>query len=256
MTGGGTAAEPTGDAALPELDLYCLPHAGGSAHPYTRLGSALPPEVTVVPVELPGHGIRLREAPLERLEELVAEAVGLIEPGPSGLFALYGHSFGSILGYEVARELTRRGTPPALLLVSGRNGPARPLAHRPFHSLPDQAFIAALGRIGGIPEQLLAERELLKVYLPAIRADLRVVEEYRPPAGPPLPVPVAAFAGYGDAMTDPAGAAAWSETTSATFDLTMVRGGHFFLEEPEFRRALASRIRRLLTAVRPAVAGA
>ena len=239
-----------------ELTLYCLPHAGGSAQPYSRLRTTLPPQVTVVPVELPGHGIRLREAPLLELGEMVAEVIGIVDPPTAGLFALYGHSFGSILGYEVARELGRIGAPPAMLLVSGRNGPARPLPHRPFHSLPDKAFLAALRRIGGIPDALLAEPDLLRVYLPAIRADLRVVEQYTPPAGPPLDVPVAAFAGYGDGLTDPAGVAAWSEITSRTFDLTLVRGGHFFLEEPEFRWALASRIRRLLISSVPAPAGA
>jgi medium-chain acyl-[acyl-carrier-protein] hydrolase len=246
----------TEPAELPELALYCLPHAGGSAQPYTRLRTVLPPEVTVVPVELPGHGIRLREPPLRDLPELVAETIAIIEPRTAGLFAVFGHSFGSILGYEVTRELVRIGAPPAMLLASGRNGPSRPLPHRPFHSLPDKAFLAALARIGGIPDVLLAEEELLKAYLPAIRADLRVVEQYTPAAGPPLDLPVAAFAGYADGLTDPAGVAAWSEITSRTFDLTMVRGGHFFLEEPEFRWALASRIRRLLTTAAPAPAGA
>jgi medium-chain acyl-[acyl-carrier-protein] hydrolase len=247
----------TGDGAeLPELTLYCLPHAGGSAQPYTRLRTALPPQVTVRPVELPGHGVRLHESPLEELADLVAEAVSVIGTRPAGAFALYGHSFGSVLGYEVARELVRLGTAPALLLVSGRNGPTRPLPHKPFHRLPDEEFITALHRIGGIPDVLLTERQLLKSYLPAIRADLAVLERYRPPDGEPLEVPVTAFAGYSDAMTDPAGMAAWSEITSATFDLTLVHGGHFFLTEPEFRRALGARIRRLLGTPVPVTASA
>ncbi|GLW48200.1 oleoyl-ACP hydrolase [Streptomyces sp. NBRC 14336] len=228
----------------PELTLFCLAHAGGSAHPYLRLGAGLPGRVTVVPLELPGHGTRVREPLLHGMAALTEEAVRLIGERRHQPYAIFGHSFGSLLGYEAARVLTAQGTPPKLLLVSGRNGPTEPLSHRPFAHLPDDGFVRGLQRIGGLPEALLAEPELLKFYLPAIRADLRVVETYTHTPGPRLTVPVAAFAGSKDVLTDAASMAAWSRITTGVFDLTLVSGGHFFLQEPEFRAALGARLTR------------
>ncbi|MBD0838231.1 thioesterase II family protein [Streptomyces sp. TRM68416] len=228
----------------PALTLFCLAHAGGSAHPYIRLAADLPDRVRLVPLELPGHGTRVREPLLHGLAPLIDEVVRLVGEQREGPYALYGHSFGALLGYEAARALTTLGTPPELLLVSGRNGPTEPLSHRPFHHLPDDGFVHGLQRIGGLPEALLAEPELLRFYLPAIRADLKVVETYTHAPGPRLAVPVASFAGRKDVLTDPASVAAWSRITTGVFDFTLVDAGHFFLQEPEFRAALSARLTR------------
>ncbi|MER6677256.1 thioesterase II family protein [Streptomyces sp. NPDC000983] len=238
------------------LTLFCLAHAGGSAYPYRQLAADLPGRVTVVPLEMPGHGTRLREPLLHRLGALTEEAVRLIGERRHEPYALYGHSFGSLLGYEAARVLTRLGTPPELLLVSGRNGPTEPLSHRPFHHLPDDGFVRGLQRIGGLPEALLAEPDLLRCYLPAIRADLGVVETYTHVPGPRLAVPVAAFAGREDVLTDASSMAAWSRITTGVFDLTLVPGGHFFLQQPEFRSALRARLTRSAGAPVPVAAAA
>lgn len=228
----------------PTLTLFCLPHAGGSAHPYARLATGLSGRISVVPLELPGHGTRVREPLLRDLTALTAETVRLIGDRRHRPYALLGHSFGALLGYEATRALDRLGTPPALLLVSGRNGPAEPLSHRPFHHLPDDGFVRGLTRIGGMPQALLAEPELLRFYLPAIRADLKVLESYTHTPGPRLDVPLAAFAGRADLLTEPAAMASWAQVTDGVFDLTVVPGGHFFLQEPEFRAALAGRLAR------------
>ncbi|WP_329216679.1 alpha/beta fold hydrolase [Streptomyces sp. NBC_01485] len=247
------------------LTLYCLPHAGGSAQPYAGLATAVPPGVRVVPLELPGHGRRLRERPLREMGQVVTEVIrlmglpGLPEspdltglPDPTGEgdgrgrpFALFGHSFGALVGYETTRRLRQLGTPPELLLVSARNSPVWPLSHEPLHALADPSFTAGVSRMGGIPQALLAQPAVLQVFLPSLRADLRMVETYAHTHREPLDVPIAAFVGLQDRLTDPAGMAAWAEQTSRPFDLTPVRAGHFFLDEPEFRTALAARLARL-----------
>ncbi|SEQ90353.1 medium-chain acyl-[acyl-carrier-protein] hydrolase [Streptomyces sp. yr375] len=241
--------------SVPEtwLTLYCLPHAGGSAQPYARLESAVPAGVRVVPLELPGHGRRLRERPLRDLGQVVTEVIRLMGEfegevegeGRGRPFALFGHSFGALVGYETTRRLRESGTPPELLLVSARNSPVWPLSHEPLHALEDPLFTAGVSRMGGIPQVLLAQPKVLRVFLPSLRADLEMVETYAHRHREPLDVPIAAFVGLEDRLTDPAGMAAWAEQTVRPFDLTPVRGGHFFLDEPEFRTALAARLGQL-----------
>ncbi|MPY57001.1 thioesterase II family protein [Streptomyces spongiae] len=227
------------------LTLYCLPHAGGSARPYGGLGTAVPPGVRVVPLELPGHGTRLREPLLRDIGQVVTEVIRLMGEYQGRPFALFGHSFGALVAYETTRRLRQLSTPPELLLVSGRNTPVWPLSHEPIHTLPDPLFTAGLRRMGGIPQALLAHPSVLQVYLPSLRADLGMVETYAHTHSEPLDVPIAAFAGLRDRLTDPAGMEAWAELTERHFELTLLRKGHFFLDEPEFRAALADRLGRL-----------
>lgn len=240
---------PRDPGGEPELALYCLAHAGGSALPYKRWKAFLPPSVAVEPLELPGHGARIREPLVENAGRLAEQLVRKIAGRGDHRFALYGHSFGAVLGYEVARRLARTGGPrPAALLVSGRNGPSRPLSHRPIHKLPDEQFVAALSRYGGMPQALLDEAELLRLYLPALRADLTIVETYQRPPGPPLDVPLTVLSGRRDTLTDPEGLVAWESETTGAFELALLPGGHFFQDSAEFQAVFASRLSRLAPA--------
>ncbi len=65
--------------------------------------------------------------------------------------------------------------------------------------------------------------------LPAIRADYRIVENYRYAPGPPLDCPLTVFTGVDDPKVSADEAEAWREHTSDTFDLVTLSGGHFFL---------------------------
>lgn len=236
-------APPT---AGPQLTLYCLPHSGGSAQPFSRWKNVLPAGVRVAPLELPGHGARFGEPLLDTLEPLVAELLRTVRAGAPERYAIFGHSLGALLGWELARALVASGHPaPDALLVAGRNGPAEPLSHRPIHALPDDAFLAALERLGGIPQAVAAQPDLVRAYLPALRADLRIAETYGRRPGPPADFPIAAFAGRRDPLTDPQAMLAWARETTVAFDLALVPGGHFFLDGPDFPAALAGYLSRL-----------
>ncbi|MFE7898179.1 thioesterase II family protein [Streptomyces sp. NPDC057424] len=247
------------------LTLYCLAHAGGSAQSYGRLEAVVPPGVRVVPLELPGHGTRLRESLLGEMEQVVTEAVRLLRQdreeqgggdGHDRPFALFGHSFGALVAYETARRLRQAGATVELLLVSGRVSPAWPPPHEPLHMLPDPLFTAELSRMGGIPDALLSAPTVLQLFLPSVRADLRMLETYAHRHTEPLDVPVAAFAGLEDALTHTDGMKAWSELTSEAFDLALLPGGHFFLDQPQFREVFADRLARIApSSVRAATDG-
>ncbi|MDN3259864.1 alpha/beta fold hydrolase [Streptomyces sp. CSDS2] len=237
---------PAADTAAPDgLQLFCLPHAGGnSAH--FRGWDWLAPHARAVPVDLPGHGTRLGEPLVEDWESLVADLTESVAERVAGPFALFGHSLGALLAFDISHRLLARGLAPALLVAAGRNGPSAPPAHRPVHPLPDEPFIGALRRLGGMPDALLRQPELLRMFLPVLRADLRLAERYTRPGVGPLPLPVVAFAGADDPMTDDLGMRAWQAETTRAFALTFVEGGHFFLDSPRFATALVDRLARPL----------
>ncbi|MCX4800049.1 MULTISPECIES: thioesterase II family protein [unclassified Streptomyces] len=242
-----TSAPPGEDQTVPfvaGLPLFCLPHAGGNSVHF-RSWKWLAPYARVVPMELPGHGTRLQEPLLEDWQRLVTELTEAVATKADGPYVLFGHSLGSLLAFEISHRMLERGRPPALLVVAGRNGPGVNPAHPPMHELPDAQLVAMLQRLGGMPDGILRQPELLQMFLPALRADLRLAERYARPGVPALPVPVMAFAGEGDPMTDDLGMLAWKRETTKTCELVFLDGGHFFLGSPQFAGALTERIARL-----------
>jgi surfactin synthase thioesterase subunit len=234
--------------AAPALRLVCLPPAGGSSSQFARWQRWLPTGVRVLAARLPGRAERRREPPPGRFDDLVEDIAGRLAPQLDGPFALFGHSFGALLAFELARLLPTVGCPqPRLLAVAGRNGPAVPSVGEPMHALPDREFADAIGRLGGIPGNVLDDETLRAVFAPVLRADLRLAETYRRRPGRPLGCPVAVYAGRTDPLVDAAGIAAWHGETTTGAEVTWLDGGHFVPDSAAFRVALGARLTEVLT---------
>jgi surfactin synthase thioesterase subunit len=213
------------------IRLLCFPYAGGGARIFRTWSKRLPPWVEVCAVELPGRGSRLEEAPYDSLKPLLADFHGEIGPYLDKPFALFGHSMGGVLAFEFARELRRRGEPdPALLCVSGFGAPQIPRDVRVhYHDLPETEFFERLKKLNGTPPEVLAYPELMQLFLPMIRADLKLIETYRYLPEGPLTCPILVFGGREDEEVPEASLRAWRDQTSASFSLRIFSGGHFFI---------------------------
>ncbi|HET9383173.1 MAG TPA: alpha/beta fold hydrolase [Streptomyces sp.] len=212
----------------PEADvrLVCLPHAGGSAsyyHPLTR--SPLLPATEVLAVQYPGRQDRRREPLVDdipRLADLITEALAPFGDRP---LALFGHSMGAVLAFEVAQRLGER---PRHLFVSGRRAPSR-FRRGTVHLLSDAELVGELRRAGGTDPRFLDDEELLAEILPVVRNDYRAVELYRWNQAPPLDCPVTALVGDRDPQAALDDVEAWRDHTTGAFDLRTFPGGHFYL---------------------------
>nr|WP_308204695.1 alpha/beta fold hydrolase [Frankia sp. R82] len=217
-----------GPASGPRLLLF--PHAGGSASFFVPLAKALAPTGDVLAVQYPGRQDRRLEAAhtsIGPLADELAEVVGGLEDDRP--LALFGHSLGAIVAFEVTRRLAAAGRPaPAVLIVSGRRAPST-VRDESYHRLPEAAFIAELGSLGGTDPRILAEPELLELIVPPTRADYQAIETYQPGADAVIDVPVVALIGDTDTRVTTAEAERWREHTTASFDLRHFTGGHFYL---------------------------
>jgi medium-chain acyl-[acyl-carrier-protein] hydrolase len=214
----------------PRFKLVCLPYAGGGTTLFHGWGAALPAAVEVQAVRLPGRGPRLREPAVTQMSALVDALVDVLEPELGGRYGLFGHSMGGRVAFEVTRELDRRRLPqPAQLWISGSRAPQLRPRRAPIHELPEPEFIAELQRYGGAPPEVLANRELMEIYIPVLRSDFALHDTYTHRPGPPLAVPLSVFGGTDDPYVPAGDLEPWSAHTTAGFDLQMFPGGHFFL---------------------------
>jgi medium-chain acyl-[acyl-carrier-protein] hydrolase len=148
-------------------------------------------------------------------------------------YALYGHSMGAVISFELTRELVRRqGKGPEHLLVSGRRAPQLPDTDPPTYHLPRDQFIAELKRLKGTPEEVLAHPELMELFISLLRADFEMVETYEFDPGERLACPITVYGGLSDEHVPAESCRAWSEQTSGVCRTRMVQGDHFFIRKP------------------------
>ncbi|KAF0809381.1 thioesterase domain-containing protein [Alcanivorax sp. S71-1-4] len=214
------------------VTLLCLPCAGASATMYLRWRRHLPSTVRVVPVELPGRGIRLHEAFVEDFSQLAAQLGDEQRAAMQGRYALFGHSMGALLAFALAQWQQAAGLPlPGALFVSG--SPAPQCREREISGQEDDAaLIRALHKHGGTPAEVFASDELLRMTLNTLRADYRVCASFPEQPVSPLPVPLQVLAGRRDDIRE-ASQRAWREHTREDFSLHWFDGDHFFIREQE-----------------------
>ncbi|MEV4096144.1 thioesterase II family protein [Streptosporangium saharense] len=217
-------------APAARIRLVCLPHAGGSASYWYPMSTAVVPDVEVLAVQYPGRQDRRHEPCVETIETLADLVTEALLPYRDLPVALFGHSMGAVVGFEVARRLEALGTPAAILFASGRRAPSR---HRDedVHLRGVDGIVAELRKLDGTDPRALRDPELLQMILPAVRADYRAVETYRYRPGPPLSCPIHALVGDDDDRATVEEAAAWREHTVGGAELDVFSGGHFYLTQ-------------------------
>ena len=145
-------------------------------------------------------------------------------------FALFGHSMGAIIAFELARELRRRtGLQPEHIFISGSRAPQLRDTSPITYDLPDNEFRAELRKLNGTPAEVLENAELMNLMLPLLRADFELVQTYQYCDEPPLDCPLTIYGGLQDPEISREALLPWEQQTKAQFSLQMLPGDHFFL---------------------------
>jgi medium-chain acyl-[acyl-carrier-protein] hydrolase len=212
------------------LRLFCFPYAGGDVLLYRPWAQGLPPTVELQLIQLPGRGVRLAESPFTSVEPLIRAAAPALLPYCDRPFAFFGHSMGAVISFELSHLLrSEHNLSPQHLFVSGRRAPQEAASHPPIHDLPEPEFIEELRQLNGTPQEVLEHAELLQLFLPLLRADFAVAENYRYEPRPRLDCPITAYCGMEDRDAPREQMEGWREQTTASFALRMLPGDHFFI---------------------------
>jgi medium-chain acyl-[acyl-carrier-protein] hydrolase len=223
-------AEPRPGARGARVRLFCFPYAGGSALIFRQWTELLPPAVEVRAAHLPGRGARLRERPFEDVHSLVEAILPVMAGQLDRPFALFGHSMGGAIAFELSRRLRATlGVEPRRLFISGRGAPHLAETTRPIYDLPDEEFKEELRRLNGTPAEVLDHPELIEMLLPMLRADITLSQTYKCESRPSLSCPLTVFGGLDDTHDEPEALEAWREHTTGPFKRLMFEGDHFFV---------------------------
>lgn len=208
--------------------LFFLHFAGGNCYSFNFLAPLLK-EFELVPLELPGRGKRMSE-PLLKDFELAARDIfdQINKRRHSSDYLIFGHSMGAYLALRVANLLKIAAPLPLCVIVSGNAGPG---VHDKTkrHLLGKEEFTDMLRTLGGVSEEVLANKELLEFFDPILRADFEIAEENEIEKEPPLSIPLCAIMGTEEEKVGQI--TNWNRYTLSHFTCEVLEGGHFFIHK-------------------------
>ncbi len=206
--------------------LLMFPHGGGSASFYRPLAQRMAGDVEPVIVQYPGREDRLDDECVPDMAAMADRITRALLPLLDRPVVLFGHSMGASVAHEVALRLRALDRRPAMLIASGRPGPA--LQKRGDKHLDDDRLWDEVTRLNGTDTSLLLSEHVRQIVMPALRADYRLIETYRAPTGRGLDCPVAACVGADDDEVPVAESLAWRDSTTGAFTSRVFPGDHFF----------------------------
>jgi medium-chain acyl-[acyl-carrier-protein] hydrolase len=229
--------------ARPEapLRLLCLHYAGGGASLFRHWDPAFAPLAEIYPLQLPGREGRLREPAISTLRSVVARVTDALEPDLERPYAIFGHSMGALIGFELAREVRRRGLAmPVHLFLASYCAPQLLRREHRASTVKQEAArqLAAASAVStGMTEEMLA------LFVPTIEADTLLCESYEYVEEEPLVCPITVFRGNTDYVLDEH-LAGWRSHTRGAFHAQTFLGDHFFVRHTP--RGMVQAIRRAL----------
>lgn len=237
------------------VKLLCFPYAGGAASVYNRWKLYAGKGIEIVPIELAGRGKRIRE-PLyqsmgEAVEDLYRTILPLVENTP---YAFWGHSMGGSIAFELCRKIIGMNRPePLHLFISGRCPPSVYKECTILHNLPLQDLKEEILDMGGTQSSIFENQELMEIFLPILRADFKLIEEYEYTAFGfetyQINCGITAFTGTQDSMATYADMRLWEKHTRNEVEVHTFEGGHFFIHDsvPDIMRVVNGKLDSLRT---------
>lgn len=214
-----------------EKRLFLFPYAGAGPAAFNRWVSEFPGHLEAWIAHYPGRGSRHRETPLKQIGTFSEQFSQAIQPLLDRPFALFGHSLGGLIAFELARQLQQRNLSQLqILFVSGCGAPHLPDPNAPICERTDPDFLESLRQLNGIPSELLDQPDVMQLLLPILRSDFEAIESYQfPPDEVPLHIPIVVFAGLNDRRVSHERIEGWALHTDAGFRSLYFPGDHFFI---------------------------
>jgi medium-chain acyl-[acyl-carrier-protein] hydrolase len=224
---------PKAMTTTPRVRLFCFPYAGGWPSVFRPWVAQLPADIELIAVRMPGRESRIAEQPRTDWCALTQDVADALHPLLDVPFVLFGHSFGGMLAYEVARILKGRDTAtPGALIVSGCRCPLVEPETRAPYDAPSDVLWTWLAEIDGTPAAVLESPQLRALLEPTLRADLKLADTWTG-AAEIVDLPIVSFGGTSDRIVPRHQIVGWRNYTARTYQHVEFAGGHFFIHSLE-----------------------
>jgi surfactin synthase thioesterase subunit len=217
---------------MTKIQAIFLHFAGGSKYSFQNFVAQVNDHVfNIVPLELPGRGARFKEDLLDDMSEIVNDVFGQCKKYLAAPYCLYGHSMGSVIGFLLTHKIIAEGYPPPLhLFFSGAAAPSTMVSKTARHTLSVDGLTTLLRDLGGVPNDILVDQELFKIFESVIRADFKAMDNYVYSHSDPLPVPITIMVGEEENISEKQ-ALAWQLEVGGEFKFYKFPGNHFFIHK-------------------------
>ncbi len=214
------------------MRLFCFPFGGGGASVFHPWADAMGDDIEIRALQLPGRETRYTEPRGQDINYLVKNIVQSMLAYQDKPFAMFGYSLGSLLAFEVYRELRRQNMRmPEHMFMAAFYAPHLPPAHPPISHLVDEEFVERVEYYYQPPGEAWNNRELREFLMPVLRGDIALYEGYVYQPDEPLQCPIDVFAGAQDRSIPLELMQSWSEQTSSRVRQHVFNGGHFFIDD-------------------------
>ncbi|KAA1244365.1 thioesterase II family protein [Aquimarina sp. RZ0] len=216
--------------------IIAIPFAGGNKYSFKTLEDQVPDHLDWRTLELPGRGARFNEESLFTIPEMVEDLIAQLIPHiKTGDYILYGHSMGTLLGYELTKQIIQRKLKlPHCLFFTGRAAPSILLKEKKS-VLPKIIFWEKVQEMGGLPKEILKCEELLELYYPILVSDFKAIEDYiYTPMEKPFSIPIYVCLGKDEigeekGKTKITDIKVWGDETIFPCTPELMEGDHFFI---------------------------
>ncbi|RDY30278.1 thioesterase II family protein [Lachnotalea glycerini] len=211
--------------------VICLPHAGGMAVSYKCFEKYADDNIQFINIELPGHGTRCDENLCNSLEEIVEDIYFQIQDEIyKEDYVILGHSMGSWLAYELYYKIKEENnTLPLQLFLSGNTSPFYERKEGTTTLLSDDEFIENIIKKGLTAKEIFQNDELRAIFLPVLKSDFIILENYKPDESRALiECGITVMGGLQDTSMGKK-IEAWKSMTSKEYNIYYFEGDHFYL---------------------------
>ncbi|MEN5055405.1 thioesterase II family protein [Sphingobacterium kitahiroshimense] len=216
----------------PQIKIIAFPFAGGSIYSYTDFQQlAQKYGLFWHTIEYPGRGKKIHNELIDNFDTLIDsiehEIYEIISTDNDYIF--YGHSMGSLIGYEITKRIIKKKIKlPKLLYFTGRNAPSISLQDS-IATLQTNEFWNLLDNLGGLPIEVLENDELKEFIEPILRSDFFALEKYvYMDKNKPFSIPIIIRIGDTDTATFDM-AKLWQKETLFPLNIKILKGDHFFI---------------------------
>jgi len=211
-----------------KIKLFCIPYAGGSSQTYSKWHHYMNDDIEINAIQLAGRDGRKNEAfstCIHEISEEICQVLSTVEED----VALFGHSMGALIAYEVANKMELRNKGLSHLFLSARPSPDIPQRFKRSH-LPRNQLIAHLQSLGGTNNRILMDEGLMDLAIPVIRADYALLESYIiNNKARVLNTPSTLFSAQNDHLVPLDQVHNWKRYLPENTQLHEVSGDHFYL---------------------------